>query len=49
MIKITPLLFFVSLVSGKLTNITWMLENYNGWNVPFAKNVSIKNTDSVGS
>jgi hypothetical protein len=49
MIRITAILFLTSLVSTKVSNITWNLENYNGWNVPFAKSIEIYNTDSVGS
>jgi hypothetical protein len=49
MIRLTAVLFLASLVSTKVSNITWNLENYNGWNVPFAKTVEIYNTDSVGS
>ena len=52
MLKLTTLLFLLSFICNfaRATDssdieITWELENYNGWNLPFGMTVRLENSD----
>ena len=44
-----PVLLSVLATISYANKITWQLEDYNGWNLPFAKTVEIQGrTDNLG-